>query len=415
MDDEPSIRPIRRDELYVLLAESLVNAGRGPEAAQAFERSSHGVSRALAAKRKQRAADQLLRCGHIDAGITAMIPALRAFGLPTPQTPISSLLTCMMKRLKLKLRHKDLSWTPNDAPDPHDIERIDLAWNTAIGLLNVDHVRGFLYQTCSLSLALSAGDPFRIARSLIAEAVSLTALGGDPKTVDAMIHQAKQISDQLQSPYLNAFLIMLTGSVLFFRGQWQQAYDLHVHAGKLFKTIPQDVSWELATSDLVSRGAQLYVGLDDQSLEEIESSIARAQSRGNRYHAATNQSGITNIAWVMDDNIAQARRQTQESVRSWSQKGFHLQHYFDVIATTQIELYAGNGQAAYQHIRSRWQSIQTSQLLRAGINRAQSAEQLARAALGCIVSAGDTSRDIHRAAYQDARRCTRLLRKQSLT
>ncbi len=65
--------------LYIALAECLSNAGRGPEAAQAFEYAANTGPLDLAARLRQRAADQLLRSGHIDEGIAAMAPALKSY------------------------------------------------------------------------------------------------------------------------------------------------------------------------------------------------------------------------------------------------------------------------------------------------------------------------------------------------
>ena len=53
-----------------------------------------------------------------------------------------------------------------------------------------------------------------------------------------------------------------------------------------------------------------------------------------------------------------------EALKSWSQEGFHLQHYVSLHALVQIEIYTGDSEVARKHVEGEWQALENSQLFR---------------------------------------------------
>ncbi len=386
-------------ELYTALAESLAGAGRGPEAAQAFRRAAQGQPRNVSVDLEQKAANQLLRSGHIDEGLEAMTESLRAYGFTVPKTPNACQRALLVQRLLLALRHPDItSFETRDAND-EELAHIDAVWNAMLGTIMVDHFLGALFHTYSLSLSLKAGDLFRISRSIAMEAYSATQLGEKHEYVDRLLTRVEDIAKQTNDHYLTAFHTLVQAAVMLFRGKWIQANDLALLTDQLVSHISHDVSWERATAKMNLRTTQFWVGLPRESLQEIEASAARALSRGNLYAANAERTGNVNIAWLMADNPKEARRRTQNAMRDWSQEGFFIQHQFDLFATANIELYIGNGIAAHTYIRDRWTPLRHSRMLHAAFNRITMMDVFARTALGATYC-GDTSalRDAKKAA-----------------
>ncbi len=333
-----------------------------------------------------------------------------------PKSPQSVLRAFLIQRFWMKIRNWDLRQsnlveTSEDTHIRDDLARIDIAWDAMMGLINVDQMRGALFHSYSLSMALRVGEPFRIGRALAMEAISLAAFGADFQDIGALMDRASQIADKIDHPYLRAFHIYAWATLLLLRGQWLESHTKSRCATERFRKLPGNTAWERSTAEFIGFNAQLYVGIAGKSRTDIETSIKQAKTHGNRYQSSILQSGIINTTWLIDDDVEEARRQATDAIQNWSQQGFFLQHFFDVVAVTQIELYEGDGIAAYRNIRGRWQSLQNSQLLKVAFSRIITIEHLARAAIAHLVC----NRDHPHQAQRDALRSIKKLERERPT
>src|SRR6185295_9207008 len=78
-------------------------------------------------------------------------------------------LSLLFRRARLRLRGLGFKARDTSEVAPADLTRIDVCWSASAGLSVVDTIRGADFQTRGLLLALRAGEPFRIARSLAME------------------------------------------------------------------------------------------------------------------------------------------------------------------------------------------------------------------------------------------------------
>ncbi|MBV8318914.1 MAG: hypothetical protein JOZ53_28590, partial [Planctomycetaceae bacterium] len=176
------LRPARDAEgrrLRIGLGDALANAGRGGEAAHAYQDASAGAEPTERLELQRRAAYQFLTSGRIDEGLSASSALLDRIGMPLPSTPRQALRRLLLNRARLRLR--GLGFRERDAAQiaPEQLELVDIARSFAVGMSLVNTIRGADYQTRSLLLALRAGEPFRIALALGWEAV-LSATQGRP-------------------------------------------------------------------------------------------------------------------------------------------------------------------------------------------------------------------------------------------
>ena len=172
----------RRREVRLALAEAWASAGRGAISARAYELALAEPGPAPVAAQqslevRRLAAEQLLRAGHIDAGLVAVNQVLDGLGMSLARTPRRAVLALGVRRLHLWLRGLSFVETPATRVDPLVLQRIDACWSVSMGLSMVDTVRGASFQSRQLLLALDAGEPHRVARALAAEA-AFVATGG---------------------------------------------------------------------------------------------------------------------------------------------------------------------------------------------------------------------------------------------
>src|SRR5262249_22584257 len=154
--NEPAARNLR-----IELAEALVNAGRGVEAAEEFLVASAGASAATSLDCQRRAAEQLLACGHLDRGFRTLRARLGQGGVRLPATPRGALMSLLWQRLRLRLR--GLRWRERDESEisQRELTRLDVYKAVATSMAVVDTIRASDFQARGLLLALRLGERVR--------------------------------------------------------------------------------------------------------------------------------------------------------------------------------------------------------------------------------------------------------------
>src|SRR5262249_16736881 len=157
---------------------ALANAGRGAEAAREYLAAAVGAPVAEAFELRRRAAMQFLYSGHLGEGLAELSVVLKAVGMSMPKTPRPALFSLILRRLPPRIRGRRgpglrgvlfRPGAPGRVP-AEELMRIDVCWTVAEGLGFIDIMRGADFQARCLLLALRAGEPSRIARSLGFEA-----------------------------------------------------------------------------------------------------------------------------------------------------------------------------------------------------------------------------------------------------
>src|SRR5207253_1121347 len=88
---------------------------------------------------------------------------------------------------------------------------------------------------------------------------------------------------------------------------------------------------------------------------------------------------------------------------AWSKQDFHVQHFTTLTASAQIELYRGDGAAAWRHIVEQWPAMASSALLHVECVRIFMIHLRARCALAFAGVAGDPQ-PLLKSAANDARK-----------
>lgn len=390
---------VERRRLRAGLGEALANAGRGAEAAHAYLSACEGAEAAEGLEFRRRAAMQFLISGHIDQGLAALRDVLTAVGMSLPKTPRQALASLLLRRAMLRLR--GLGFKPRDARDlpAADITRIDVSWSAAIGLSNVDWVRGADFQVRGLLLALRAGEPYRIARALAVEAAQ-AATGGSAthRRTTRLLEQAEALASRTEQPYAQGMVRMAAGVAAYLEGRWHSAVEHCDSAEAVFRDRCTGVAWELDTAHAYALWALSHLGQWGELSRRFPVLINEARERGDLYAVMNLSTYILSIVRLAADEPAAAREETMRVMGQWSRDGYHVQHNDQVWASVQIELYAGNGALAWERIRRHWPILSRSLLLRVQFIRIAMHGLRARSALAA--AAGDGP--LVRSALRDA-------------
>jgi eukaryotic-like serine/threonine-protein kinase len=398
--------------LQVRLGDALAQTGRGAEAARAYlsaaERSSTGPTDALELRR--RAAEQLLRAGHVDDGLQAMAPVLAAVKLRLPGSPRAALLSLLWRRARLRMR--GLKFTRRQASEvpPALLARVDAAWSAAVGLGNVDTIRGADFAAQHLALALSAGEPQRVARALALEACLTAAMGAEGVSrANTLAVEAERLAADVGDAHSTGLAVAARAIALHMNGHWRDCLPFFDEAERIFRERCTGVAWELATGNLMRTYSLARLGELTELSKNVTAFLQEAEQRGDLYGSTVLRMGEPNLIWLAMDLPDEARSECEEGIRHWSQRGFHQQHVDFSYAMTQIDLYVGDGPAAFARITGVWPQLETSFTLKLDVARIVNWDLRGRAA---VAAAGKATGAQRNALLSEAKRAVRALGRE---
>jgi hypothetical protein len=323
-----------------------------------------------------------------------MDAALRSIGTSVPRSPKGALLSLLFRRARVRLRGLGFH-ERNTADVPSQvIARIDTLWSVAAGFALTDIIRGADFQTRSMLLALDAGEPFRVARAVCAEA-GFTAANGGPALARTtmLLDAADSIADKSGHPQAIAMARASRGLCAYLLGRFGDARAILDDAYVELRDRCTNVFWELNTARQYACLSLAYAGSMAELCRRVPEVLREALARGNLYAATSVRTSLTNLAWLAMDDPERAHDELVVGMREWSRQGFHLQHHWVLLSQGQIDLYTGASEAAYRRVRESWDALDRSLLLRVQIVRVEALHLRARAALALSMEKSGAERD----------------------
>jgi eukaryotic-like serine/threonine-protein kinase len=399
LDLHPSIG--NADELRVQMADALTRAGRGFEAAPIYlVVADKTADPDVALELRRRAAENLLGGGHVERGLRVMEQVLASVGMELPATPRQSLLKIITERLRLAVRGTEYRERPVSEIPRDLLLRVDVCWAVATGLARVDNIRAAYFQALHLRLALEAGDPYRIARALTLQAGYSSVDGGraERRTTE-LAQRAEGLARRLNHPQLIGLASLAQTFGNLFIGRFRVALEKGNEAEKQFRERCTGVSWEIDTTQSCSLCAMHYLGQLAQLAPKIHQILREAEDRGDRY-GGWNAAGRPSIVWLALDDPDTALRINQTVIDRWSSERFQSQHLFELLASSQIDLYLGRPTDAWQRAMKSWPAMVHSKILRVQFAYIEVLHMRARVGLAVARTTGD--RTVLRQVERDA-------------
>jgi hypothetical protein len=389
------------------LADALANAGRGAEAAYAYQEAAAGADPGEVIELQRRAAYQFLISGHIDEGLAAFDLLLAQVGMWLSGTPRRALLRMLLYRTVLRLR--GLGFRERDAGrvPPGDLLRVDISRSVALGISIVDVIEGANWQAQASLRALRAGEPLRIALALAWEAVHSACQGQAARRRTAkLIRAADALAQKIGHPHAIGMATLSAGCVEFLEGRFRPALVLVDGAATILREQCAGVVWELDTAHIFGLWSLICLGRLGELRGRFRCLFQEARERGDRYLEATTGTRIESLAWLGADEVGEARARADEAVRHWSQQRFHIQHLNRLCAHLENDLYAGDGPAAWRRLCATRPALEASLLLRIQLVRIDVLHFSGRCAVAAAAVAADP-RPLLAAAEGYARRLDR--------
>jgi eukaryotic-like serine/threonine-protein kinase len=374
---------VNRRRLRAALGDALVNAGRGADAAAEYQLAAEGIPAAEALEFRRRAAEQLLRSGRVDDGLRALESVLREVGMKLAPTPRRAMWSFLRQRLRVRLRGLRYRERDPSQVSAERLTRVDICWSAAVGIGVTDPIRGLDFQTRHLILALAAGEPYRISRALAVEA-GFSALAGRTslKRTEKLMGMAREMAERIDEPHTRGLIAVARGLMTYQIGQWRAALSAFEEAAAILRGHCTGMVFEITTALRFAVDCLFNLGSLSELCRRVPQYLAEAERRGDLYGPTDMRTGLPSVAWLVADDPVTARSECGRARESLSLRlDFYLQHYYELLAQTHIDLYIGDGESAYQRIEERWPKLERSMLLRIQVVRAEALFMRGRAAL----------------------------------
>jgi eukaryotic-like serine/threonine-protein kinase len=362
---------------------ALANAGRLEDAAAAFADAEHGADPDELLELRRMRLEQLLRRGRLGEGLALSRTVLTSVGLSMPRDRAAALRSAIVDRVRLRLR--GLSFTPRDeASIPRDVlRRVDVLFSTAAGLGFVDPILGGALQFQFLRAALDAGEPRRVGMALSQELGYVATAGIRSRGhVERVRARLLDVVTPLGPSYLAGRARAGDGQVGFLTGQWKEARAAFEVGTRMMRDHATIGRFEIDIAELFYLASLYYLGETREMVRLAQLLLRDAVERGDVYAQHGLRGGRINVAWLIMGKPEDARAHALGIAAEMTPaEGFHLQHYFEFLAHTQIDLYVGDAEGAWQRIQAVMPVLEHSHLTRVQAVRIESRFLRARAAL----------------------------------
>jgi tetratricopeptide (TPR) repeat protein len=374
--------------LRIELADALVNAGRGTDAADTYLAAADGADAAVRLECRRKAAGHLLITGDIERGLATLQDVLGELGARLPPTPRRALLSFLWHRAGLRLRGTRFRPRDESALTRRELELIDLYHSVGVGLSLVDTIRGADFQARGLRLALDAGEVRRVVRGIALDA-GILASQGARSNARAMkrLDRCAEIAAELQDPYLEGWVIGGRGLAHYLGGRFTQGAEMLKEAEAPLRADTRGNIWEFNTVRVFRLFALRQLGRWREMRDELSEHLRDAARRGDRYAETSLARGV-NMAWLIAGDPARARRELEDARWTPPEGGYHMQHWYELRARLELGLYENDVETVARLLAEGFAPVERSLLTRAQTLRTEVMWLRGRCALAVYGSGG---------------------------
>lgn len=346
-------RPDKLRHWHVLLGESLVNCGRGFEAAASY----------LAALKlmpepdielERRAVSELIRAGYLEESTQALDALLPKVGVRPLGGPLRSLATLVTYRTLLAIRGTKV--TPCDeARAPREaLQRVDVLSSIAPPMTLISLPRGLAMNLEAVWHAVRLGEPKRAAvgLALLASTVTMSGTKTYSKALRLVDH-AKRLAAPLDDPWTTGRTELAEGICHKVSGFWTLGIKSLERAMDIFARCP-GAWWEIQTSNTLRHDAMIWTGDWRRLNAELPIRRRDAQQRGDRYSESQVAGRLSPLMRLAEHRISDAKSEADDARRFYSTPRYNLQHRAALCTLLDIDLYDDRPGDADARLRQEW-------------------------------------------------------------
>ncbi len=350
-----------RQTVWERLGDALRNAGRGSEAALAYERAAESAPQGHALQLRRRAAEQLMTSGKFDEGRAAFKRVLDDERVRIAWTPMGSVAMGLLRRAWIRLRGLGYHARDEGDVDVDILRKMDVLWDALRGLCLLDATLLFDLSARLTLLALGAGEPRRLGRFLCVEAMSVAA-GGNMQRGQSLLDIAAALISASDNHSLGMHR-MGQALVDFYSNHWPRALEETEQTAQLFRQSGGGVAWETAVIQQFGLIAMFRAGELTTLREASRSLYEDAERRGDLFGMTSYAVGYPTLVHLVYDTPDEGRRVVARIMERWTENAFLYQHYQAFIYELSADLYAADHAGAWARVERIWPRMERTLLL----------------------------------------------------
>ncbi len=329
------------------VAEACEWAGHADKAARAY---LFAAERAPALERvdlERAATAQLIAAGRIEESGVVGRRILTAVGRSVPDSSALTIAGIKAYRAAAIVLSRAKPAAPRELTAEESL-RLEVLHVLGRGLGVLDPVAAMYVKARYLVDAMRSGNRAHLILAAAAEASSLAAGGREPsKREKELFETARTLSENGKDPAGFALYQITYGVCEYLRGGWRPALR---RLDQVSASLAAVRRWN-ANAALFSIYALVYMGNLRETKARTLRLLADAEQRGDLYTTVNLRASHPMAAWLGSDDVAGARRHLRESMQEWPKTGVLVQHWQSMLWESEVELYAGNGAAAWDRLQ----------------------------------------------------------------
>ena len=207
--------------------------------------------------------------------------------------------------------------------------------------------------------AIRSGSRTHLVLAAATEAASLAAGGGSRRSASRSSSRRRARSRRTGKTRPGSRSTRSrTASVEYLRGDWQPAL---ARLDQVCASLAAVRRWN-ANASVFAIYSLVYMG----DLREVKARtlrlLADAEQRGDLYTSVNLRASHPIAAWLGSDDVAGARRHLHDSMLDWPKTAFLVQHWQNMLWEAEVELYVGDGAAAWDRLQRDTRALRRSRM-----------------------------------------------------
>jgi tRNA A-37 threonylcarbamoyl transferase component Bud32 len=403
--------PDERRALLRRYGNALANAGSSEDAAAVFAEAEQGASPDEVFELQRLRLEQMLRRGKLALGLELCRKVLAPVGEVLPASRRAAIRIALWERMRVRLRGLGFTPRPVAEIDPKVVRHADVLFSTSAAIGFVDPIIGKALQFKFLRASLDAGDVERIGQALSQEVGYLASAGiATRPRVERVVERLRELVAPMGPSYIAGRARAAEGLGCFLIGRWKDARSDFEAGTRMMRDHGTSGRFELDVAELFHLATLFYLGETREMVRMAPLLLREAVERGDVYAQHGLRGWRSNVVWLVMGKPEDARAHALGvGAEGLAPEGFHLHHYYELLAHAQIDLYLGDAEGAWQRIEAAWPMLTASYLTRIQTVRVESTFLRARAAIGHAAGARPAKRP---ALLVEARRLAKILEKE---